>query len=145
MDIYMNTPITTNTKLLSIRDSLLELHTELLAFEKQRYEKTNGRVQSTQEFFKLVTEDENFSWLREFSNLIVSIDEMMHKKEAITAEQIHGLIHYLAVLLNVKEQINYFSQKYAIALQQSPAVAVTHGKLMEQLNKISEKLGGNNE
>ncbi|MEN8445657.1 MAG: hypothetical protein ABG776_11660 [Cyanobacteria bacterium J06555_13] len=71
------------TRLQQIRPELLKLHKALLYSERSVYEKTHGPIANSGEFFRLVTEDEAFNWLRPISKFIVQIDELLdlRKKE----------------------------------------------------------------
>ncbi|MEO1621180.1 MAG: hypothetical protein AAFU53_09130, partial [Cyanobacteria bacterium J06632_3] len=65
------------TRLKKIRPELLKLHKALLYSERTVYEQTHGPIANSGEFFRLVTEDEAFSWLRPISKFIVQIDELL--------------------------------------------------------------------
>ncbi len=51
--------------------SLLRLHKTLLDYERTNYERTNGRVRSTGEMFRLVLDNSHFVWLRVLSGQIL--------------------------------------------------------------------------
>ncbi len=57
------------------RNLLLKLHKSMLDLEREIYEGIHGKLNAT-EFLNLLLEDEDFAWLRQFSMLIVEIDEM---------------------------------------------------------------------
>lgn len=121
--------------LLPLRDALLEIHSELLAMEKQKYESIHGRVENPWTYFGLVMENPAFQWLRELSSLIVSIDELLAKDE-VEQTQITDLVGYVKSAVTPNESGNDFSQKYHKAVQNSPSVAVSHGKLALLFNGL---------
>ena len=60
-------------RLKNARNILLKLHKSMLDLERDMYEGIHGKLNAG-EFLNLLLEDEDFSWLRKFSMLIVEID-----------------------------------------------------------------------
>jgi len=125
----------TKEKLKQIRSSFLELHKSLLDYQKKVYEGTQGKISTPAEYFKLVTEDSSFSWLREISQLIVSLDELLESDSNL--EQQGSLIAYAKSLLTPDSEGGEFAKKYYVAIQGSPAVALAHSKVISLLQLFS--------
>ena len=65
---------------------LLDLHKTLLENQKAEYEKKHGVVDDANEYFQLVVNHEDFSWLRQLSAKMVAFDEIMENdNQNITA------------------------------------------------------------
>ncbi|HEX8747210.1 MAG TPA: hypothetical protein VF717_08415, partial [Pyrinomonadaceae bacterium] len=78
-------------RLRDLRRGLLHLHKALLDTERAAYEQAMGRVTSG-ELLQLVLNDEQFAWLRFFSELIVRIDEMLDADEPVAEEEAVSLL-----------------------------------------------------
>jgi hypothetical protein len=63
------------TRLVALRDALLELHKTLVDSERVEYEKTMGPISSANEFLRLLSNDPWFAWLVPLTRLLVTIDE----------------------------------------------------------------------
>jgi len=61
--------------LAELRRHLLQLHKLLIDWQRVDYERTHGRLQTTQ-LLNVIFNDPSFAWLRTMSGLIVRIDEM---------------------------------------------------------------------
>src|SRR6187455_1687744 len=104
-----------------LRDNLLNLHKLLVDLEREAYEKTHGKVGSG-DFLNLLLGDENYSWLRRFSELIVWIDEVLDPKELTADEEIENIFTQARKLLTPAAFGEDFERKYQEALQQNPDV-----------------------
>jgi hypothetical protein len=60
--------------IVSLRQALLELHRQLLEAQRIEAERFGGRM-SASEVLQAATEDLRFSWLRELSDLVATLDE----------------------------------------------------------------------
>jgi hypothetical protein len=100
----------------------------MLDLERDIYEGIHGKLNAT-EFLNLLLEDEDFAWLRQFSMLIVEIDEMFAQKEAATAEMIDVNLKKVKELVEMKEDDEYFKAKYQFALQRDANTAGLHSQL----------------
>lgn len=119
------------TTIATLRDALLELHSALLEYQKQIYEEDNQKVTSPAQYFKLVTSDLAFAWLRQVSEVIVSLDEMCDSLENFNPEKAQSLVDYVQQLLNPSSVANDFATKYQKALHADPAVALKHGEVIK--------------
>lgn len=104
---------------------LLHLHKTLLEIERKAYEKIHGRV-SPNELLKLVLNDERFSWLRELSALIVSVEELLESEEPVQEDDARSLLTQLRTLLVPSETGDDFARKYFAALQADPDAILAH-------------------
>ncbi|MEQ1606709.1 MAG: hypothetical protein ABL999_17745 [Pyrinomonadaceae bacterium] len=115
-------------KLKNARNLLLKLHKAMIDRERELYEGINGPLNATQ-FLNVLLEDEDFSWLRKFSMLIVEIDEMFAQKDGIEAGMIEANLVKVTELVEMKEHDEYFKAKYQIAIQRDADSAGLHVEL----------------
>jgi hypothetical protein len=121
-------------KLKNARDLLLKLHKSMIDLEREMHEGIHGKLNSS-EFLNLLLEDEDFAWLRQFSMLIVEIDEMFAQKEGIAAEMIDANLAKVRELVEMTEPDEYFRAKYQFALQRDPNAAGLQSQLKSVLGK----------
>lgn len=115
-------------KLKNARNIMLKLHKSMLDLERELHEGIHGKMTAT-EFLNLLLEDEDFSWLRKFSMLIVEIDEMFASKDGVTAELVDANLAKVRELIEMTEPDEYFRAKYQFALQRDPNAAGLHSQL----------------
>jgi hypothetical protein len=115
------------------RNLLLQLHKMLVDFERENYEMLNGTVTSGQ-FLHLLLEHESFAWLKEFSNLIVIVDEMFSQKDGIPAGALDAELSRLRDLIAMKDVTEDFKAKYQYALQESSEIAGKHAEIKTLLS-----------
>jgi len=120
-------------KLKNARNLLLKLHKSMLDLEREMYEGIHGKLNPT-EFLNLLLEDEDFGWLRQFSMLIVEIDEMFDIKEGITTEMVDANLKKVKELVEMREDDEYFRAKYQFALQRDVDAAGLHSELKQLLS-----------
>lgn len=116
-----------------LRDQLLNLHKALLEYQKHIYESTVGPVRDPNHYYSLVLNDASFSWLRELSALVVSIDEIFESKEPASEEKTQQIATYTKGLLTATGSNSTFEQNYTQAIQKDPHIALLHGKLLQSL------------
>lgn len=114
---------------IELRNALLTLHKSLIDSERVRFEKTMGRIRSPNHFLQLLTGDPWFTWLKPLASLIVSIDEMLDRKEPLTIGEWEALTVRAGRLLVPVEGGAGFSGHYFEALQRDPDVVLAHSKL----------------
>lgn len=114
------------------RNLLLQLHKMLVNFEREGYEMMNGPVSSGQ-FLNLLLEHASFAWLKEFSNLIVIIDEMFTQKDGVAADAIDAELSRLRDLMGMNDVAADFQSRYQYALQESPEIAGKHAEIKNLL------------
>jgi len=121
--------------LLDLRDKLLDLHKGIIEFERERYEKAVGPIQSPYHFLQLVTRDPWFTWLHPFSQLIVAIDEAVEEKEPLTETIADALRKQARELLVASENGEGFSGHYYVALQNEPQVVMAHAAVIKLIGR----------
>lgn len=114
------------------RNLLLQLHKMLVDFEREGYEMINGPLTSGQ-FLNLLLEHASFAWLKEFSNLIVIVDEMFAQKDGVPFDAIDAELSRLRDLMSMNDVTSDFQAKYQYALQESPEIAGKHAELKNLL------------
>ena len=118
----------TRDNLTKVRAALLRLHKTLLDFEREGYERARGKIGNSYEFLQLVMGDAWFAWLRQLSELIVEIDELLASKETPKEETAQALIQQAKMLLTPSQSGPEFQRKYFTAMQQSPEVVLAHSE-----------------
>ena len=121
-------------KLKNARNILLKLHKSMLDLEREMHEGIHGKLGAT-DFLNLLMQDEDFSWLRKFSMLIVEIDEMFDLREAVSTEMVDANLKKVRELVEMTEPDEYFRAKYQFALQRNPDSAGLHSQLKGLLSK----------
>jgi len=117
-----------------VRLQLLKLHKLLIDIERENFEKLNGKITSGQ-FLSLLVDDKNFSWLRNFSTLIVEVDEMLDLDDGFTEARIDKHLFQIGELLNLRNIDKDFNEKYKNLLQTNPEVAGKHSELKKSLSE----------
>lgn len=77
--------------LAELRKALLRLHKTLLDAERLSYEIEHGPIKSNGDYLQLLINNERFTWLQPYTNLIVTIDETEESKEPVSAEAVEAL------------------------------------------------------
>jgi hypothetical protein len=118
----------TRQQLTAVRTVLLRLHKTLLDFERGGYERARGKIDNSYVFLQLVMSDPWFAWLRQLSELIVEMDELLAAKETPSESTAQALIQQASILLTPSEAGSEFQRKYFAAMQQSPEVVLAHSE-----------------
>jgi hypothetical protein len=118
----------TRRQLVSVRTVLLRLHKTLLDFEREGYERDRGTIGNSYQFLQLVMNDPWFAWLRQLSELIVEMDELLPAKDAPSENTGVALIRQAGMLLTPAASGSEFQRKYFAAMQQSPEVVLAHSE-----------------
>jgi len=131
-----------NQKIILLKEArmqLLKLHKLLVDNERAAYEQKNGKITSGQ-FLNILINDKDFQWLKNFSGLIVNIDEMFDLDDGVSAKMIEIQLLEMKKLLELSDSKDEFHNKYTKVLQANFAIHDKH----EQLKKIlaAEKEGG---
>ncbi len=120
----------------NLRNCLLELHKTLMNYQRSVYEAQHGKIESPGMFLGLLMEDKNFAWLRQLSELVVVIDEMLEGGDVISPDKIQDTLVYIKRLLKPNLEGNEFEQNYYYAINKDPYSALAHGKTLEVLDLI---------
>ena len=118
----------TRAQLTRVRTVLLRLHKTLLDFERQGYERAHGAIANSYAFLQLVMSDPWFAWLRQLSELIVEMDELLAAKETPRDATALALVEQASIMLTPSEAGSEFQRKYFAAMQQSPEVVLAHSE-----------------
>jgi hypothetical protein len=105
-----------------VRPALLELHRLLLEAQRVQAERFGGRLTST-ELLQAAADDLRFSWLKELSELIATLDQARADDDA--AEQ-DAAIARARQLLAPPDPHTAFGARYLRALQDHPEVVLAH-------------------
>lgn len=100
----------------------------MLDRERELYEGIHGPLNATQ-FLNVLLEDEDLSWLRKFSMLIVEIDEMFAQKDGIEPGMIDANLLKVTELVEMEDLDEYFKAKYLNAIQRDPDSASLHSEI----------------
>ncbi|HEY2974235.1 MAG TPA: hypothetical protein VGJ48_17095 [Pyrinomonadaceae bacterium] len=123
----------TREQLVNVRTVLLRLHKTLLDFERETYERGHAKIANSYALLDLVMKDPWFAWLRQLSELIVEMDELLAAKETPRENTGVALIRQAGILLTPAESGSEFQRKYSAAMQQSPEVVLAHSELARVL------------
>jgi hypothetical protein len=123
-------PLDAHDRLNDLRNGLLRLHTALLASQRASYERDVERITSTGQYLNLVMNDPWFAWLRELSQFIVIIDELLEQKEPEAAPDADQLIAQARELISPAEDGGPFARRYFEALQRDPGVVLEHRDML---------------
>ena len=123
-------------KLRAQRTALLALHKALLDYERFRYERARGRIESSGHALNLVMNDSWFAWLRPMSALVVQADERLDSDEGVTeadvtafSAQIRQLLQEVGAATSGSDLLGGNLSPYQRALQEAPEVVLAHGRL----------------
>lgn len=123
----------TREQLTRVRTSLLRLHKTLLEFERAGYERERGTIANSYAFLQLVMSDPWFAWLRQLSELIVEMDELLAAKEPPRDATALALVQQANLMLTPSDSGTEFQRKYFAAMQQSPEVVLAHSEFANLL------------
>ena len=118
----------TRAQLTRVRTVLLRLHKTLLDFERHGYERAHEKIPNSYAFLQLVMSDPWFAWLRQLSELIVEMDELLAAKETPRDATALALVEQASIMLTPSESGSEFQRKYFAAMQQSPEVVLAHSE-----------------
>lgn len=122
----------TRLQLEQVRRGLLRVHKALLEDARIRYEREQGRIESSNTLLQLVMNDPWFAWLHPLSGLVVAIDELMSADSATAAEG-EALLNQTRALMKPDENGEGFARRYDRAIQDVPDVLIAHVALGKHL------------
>jgi hypothetical protein len=123
----------TRQRLRDVRATLLHVHKTLLEFEREGYERGQGKINNSYEFLQLVMNHPWFAWLRKLSELIVEMDEVLDGRNPTSESTALALIEHSRILLTPNESGDDFQKKYFAAVQQAPEVVLAHAEFAKVL------------
>ena len=132
---FLATQETRKLGLRALRAALLQVHKEVIGYDRSQYERVHGPIPAGQ-FVQLVTEESFFRWLDPLSRLIIEIDEELEGVEHHddTCRAVAGA----AQKLFSDRGDAGFRKRYQAALQDETAVTVAHGRLMSVIGQLRQ-------
>jgi hypothetical protein len=73
---------------IELNKKLMNVHKRFLENECKTVEKTLGKHVSPLEFLQMLTQSQDFVWLKPFSALILDIDELTDEKDELNQEDV---------------------------------------------------------
>jgi hypothetical protein len=131
-----NTNGDSRARLRDLRNGLLRLHSALLDSERDVYERDIERIHSQGRFLELVLNDPAFAWLRELSQLVVFIDELLEAEEPPTRPEADRLVARARDMLSPAQTGAVFETRYLEALQRDPDVVMAHSATLKLLRRL---------
>ena len=116
------------------RPLLLKAHKILMDAEKDRYEASHGPIANKGDYLRLVLSDEQFSWLRPISQLIVQIDEVLMAKQPQPLERAPELLNQARHLLYDTEIGQAFQARTQVVAQRDPEMAAMAQRMNELMH-----------
>jgi hypothetical protein len=123
-------------RLKRLRNGLLHLHKSLLESERAAYERDVQRISSPAEFLNLLLNDPWFEWLRELSQFVVLIDEMLDAEQPPSAADATRLIGQARELISPAEGSPGFAGHYWEAMQRDPAAVLAHRDMLRIFDEL---------
>jgi|KBSMisStaDraftv2_1062788.scaffolds.fasta_scaffold302052_2 hypothetical protein len=120
-------------RLRAMRMALLALHKTLLDYERLRYERTHGRIDTAGQALHLVMNDPWFAWLRPMSALVVQADETLDNDHGVSASDVAAFGAQIRDLLQGPGGGPDFQPAFQRVLQEAPEAVVAQGRLTAAL------------
>jgi hypothetical protein len=114
--------MTTTIDTTHARNALLELHRRLLAAQRIRIERSDGRM-SANELLQAAVADPRFGWLSGLSELIAGLD---HARAEADTEATDAALAAARALLTAPDPGTEFGTRYLQTLQEHPDVVFAH-------------------
>jgi len=125
--------IYTKTQLDDLSRAMLRLHKTLLDGERVAYEQVHGRIASNGEFLNLLLGHAWFAWLRQLSQSMAKLDELVESEEASSCDALVDQLASIRALLTPSETGEGFGRQYFDAMQRNPEVVLAHSAVKELL------------
>lgn len=110
-----------------LRQELLELHRAVLEAQRIEYERTHGRVETSNELLGLVLEHPEFDWIRALSGLIARLDEWAEGGTDATEPALERIVAAIRGLVRPGAD-TAFGRRYWAMVEGAPEVTVAHVK-----------------
>jgi len=120
-------------RLRAMRMALLALHKTLLDYERLRYERAHGRIDTAGQALHLVMNDPWFAWLRPMSALVVQADETLDNDHGVSASDVAAFGAQIRDLLQGPGGGPDFQPAFQRVLQEAPEAVVAQGRLTAAL------------
>jgi hypothetical protein len=129
-------PVDAHHRLNDLRVGLLRLHATLLASERASYERDVEPITSPGQYFNVAMNDPWFAWLRELSQFVVMLDELLDRKEPGPAPDADQWIGQARELISPAEDGGPFARSYFEAMQRDPGVILAHRDMMRVFTAV---------
>ena len=129
-------PVDAHHRLNDLRVGLLRLHATLLASERASYERDVEPIASTGQYLGLALNDPWFAWLRDLSQFIVMLDELLDAKAPEAAPDADQLIARARELISPSDTGGPFARRYFEAMQRDPGVILAHRDMMKVFAEV---------
>lgn len=123
------------------RPLLLKTHKLLMDAEKDRYEANHGAIATKGDYLRLVLSDEQFSWLRPISQLLVQIDEVLMSKQPQPVERAPELLNQARHLLYDTEIGQVFQERSQLVARSNPEMAAMVQRMDELMKPYASEPG----
>jgi len=140
MELERKTQANTIERLQAIREALLRLHRVLISHQRDLWERTNRRIESSYELLNLVMHDGDFAWLHYLSELVVQIDELLAVDTEPLEDEALGLLEQARFLMIPAASGDSFQRNYFQALQNSPNVILAHSDVVKLLGNRAPEI-----
>jgi hypothetical protein len=127
----------TRQRLTAVRNGLLKLHKYLMDSERALYERDVQRIETTGQYLELVLSDPWFAWLHELSKFIVTIDEALDLKDALTDEDAARLVTQARALISPSEEGVGFARKYFDIMQRDAGAVLAHRDMIRVFGELA--------
>lgn len=128
--------MTLKKKLENLSLKLRTAHRRFLNNERVEAEKYFGRAINPMDFFRLLTEDKNFEWMRPFSAMIADIDAFTDEAEAISMDDLKRIRLQVFNVLRSTEEASTFNKRYSTHLNEDPDFVMLHADVMKALDEL---------
>lgn len=122
-------------KLNELSRRLKDLHKLFLENERITAEKSLDRKISPYDFFHLLVQDKDFSWLQPFSALLAELDAFVDEAETISKEDLIRIQTQVNLVLHQKE--SKIAQRYQYHLLHDGEFILFHSWVNKALNDLS--------
>lgn len=124
--------------LLHVRNHLLDLHKTLLDSERSAYERDVAPVESPGQMLGLLMGDPWFAYLRELSQFVARVDEILDASETpTTVSDAVRILNDARALLRPSENGREFERRYFEAMQRDPDVVLAHAAATRALERLA--------
>ncbi len=118
-----------------VRHPLLALHRSILGELRVRHEAEFGAV-SPGEFLQIVINGSAYQWLGPLSTLIAALDDVLDDEEA-TPKARGEIAQAVIAMFSSKGRDAAFDASYLPMLQTSPEIAVSNGRVVQQVRAMA--------
>jgi hypothetical protein len=115
--------------------ALRQTHSALLDVVKADFEGLHGRIGGPFHFFRLVTEDPFFQWLRPLSGAMASLDELIDEKRLLTGDELEGIRAMVNALL-AEDDASGFGANFETRVRDSQSLQAHRADILATLEAV---------